>query len=239
MNVAIGHSASLSTVAFCLPVLLRIIFGCFSRFSLVGFYYLWSFSVTLFLSLLTIKAVLCTAFITHFDYMSSFSDKTVLLSTVSLSVLASLARILLELVQKTVEDTKHLGQLVTLSFLGAEEEDMNPSPWTLSSSIISLALYALASAVHFGIKWKRSRQSQGLVTSNQTSRLESSANGVTFWASVGLLVMAFTSLTLFLYARKVGTHIFFFYPAYISLFQKYDTNCKRHLLDLTAHHNML
>ena len=205
LNVAIGYSGSLSTVAFCFPVLLRIIFGCFNRLSLVGFYYIGSFSVTLFLTLLTVKAVLCTAFITHFDYMSSFSDKTVLLSTVSLSVLASLARVLVEFALKTVEDTKHLGKIPTLSFLGAEEEDMNPTPWSLGSFIISIAIYALASAVHIGIKWKRSRQSQGIVTSNQTSRLESSANGVTFWASVGVLVMAFTFLALFVNAIKVGT----------------------------------
>ena len=203
--MAIGCSASLSTVAYCFPVLLRIIFGCFSRLSVVGFYYLGSFSVTLFLNLLTVKAVLCTAFITNFDFMSSFSDKTVLLSTVSLSVLASLTRVLVEVSLKTVEDTKHLGQIPYLSFLGAEEEDMNPTPWTLSSFIISIAIYALASAVHIVVKWKRSRQSQGIVTSNQTSRLESSANGVTFWASVGVLVMAFTFLALFVNAIKVGT----------------------------------
>ena len=201
--MAIGHSGSITTVAVSFPVLLRIIFGCFSRLGLVGVYYFETFSITLFMNLLTFKTILCTTFITHFDFMSSFSDKTVLLSTVSLSVLASLARVFVEVALKTVEGTKHIGKIPTFSFLGAEEEDMNPAPWTLSSFFISIAFYSLASAVHIVVKWKRNRQSQGIVTSNQTSSLESSANGMTFRASMAMLAMGFTLIGLVLYARKV------------------------------------
>ena len=201
--MVISHTSSFCTVVLFSPILLRIIFGRFSSVSMIGVYYTYRFFSLLILSLLTIKTVLKTTFISHFDTMSNMSDNTVLLAMIPLSVLATLPRVVYEICVKTYAGTPHIGRLALFTFLGAEEADINPKPWGMESFLVSTAVYAISLIVYMVVRYRRNRRSQGILESNQTSRIESSANGITSWASVASLVMAVVFLLVWRQARQV------------------------------------
>ena len=204
MNVVIAHINSVSSVAIFAPILLRILLGRLSINVLVGVYYLLGFVCLLTLVMLTVKALLATAFITHFDLMSSFLDQTVLLWAITTSVLVPLTHVLVEVSLKTHSGSGHIGHMNYFTFLGAEDADTNPAPWAIISFTVAIAVYALALAFFLAVKYRRNRRSQGILESNQTSRLESSANGMTAMAMVAILVMAVVFVVMLQYNKKVG-----------------------------------
>ena len=163
-----------------------------------------AFFSTFTINLLTVKTLLATAFIKHFDFMSGFQDKSVLLLTVLTSVLASLTRVLVEVCLKIREGKSHIGKLAYFTFIGAEEADTNPEPWVLNGFLVSSAAYALALVFYMVVKNWKNRRSQGILENNQISRMESSANGVTASAMVALLVLVVIFIAMWQYARKVG-----------------------------------
>ena len=202
--MVIAHITSLSTLAIFAPILLRILLGRLSINVLVGVYYLLGFVCLLTLVMLTVKALLATAFITHFDLMSSFLDQTILLWAIATSVLVTSTYLLVEVSLKTHYGSRHIGQMPYFTFLGAEEADTNPAPWAFASFTVALAVYALALAFFLVVKYRRNRRSQGILESNQTSRLESSANGMTAMAMVALLVMAVVFVVMWQCDKKVS-----------------------------------
>ena len=204
MNVVIAHISSLSTVALFSPILLRILLGRLSHNVVVGVYYLLVFVCLLTLVMLSVKALLATAFITHFELMSSFLDKTVLLWTIATSVLVTLTQMLVEVSLKTRSGSGHIDQSVYSTFLGVEEADTNPAPWAFTCFTVYIAVYALALAVFLVVKYRRNKRSQSILDSNHTSRMESSANGMTAWAMVALLVMAVIFMGMWQFNKKVG-----------------------------------
>jgi hypothetical protein len=143
----------------------------------------------------------------------------VMVAVMSFSGLVTLAGLTLEIMAKVATGSPHIGAFRIMMYMGARPEDMfepGSEPWF----IWLLALYpimplALALLVYSVLKarWAptdsspASRiQGQSVRGANTSSRVESSANGITFCGTVVCLAMVIiiSTVTASLF-RKVGT----------------------------------
>ena len=86
-----------------------------------------------------------------------FSDQSILLVTNGTSVLITLFTVLLEIVFKLRQGSGLIGTAAFFLYLGAGEDDLNPTPWGLYSFAVSICLYAGSLLVYQAVKYKKNR----------------------------------------------------------------------------------
>ena len=134
---------------------------------------------------------------------SGYSDKSIVVSTVTCCSLYTLADVLVEVVVKVVRGEAHMGSSRSYLWMGASPHHLNPTMWLAYSLVISITFYALALIVYRVLKM-RLRVDQAIVPATHNTRVESSANGMTNAAAVVAMVLLFLYFVQIVVGRWVG-----------------------------------
>ena len=125
-----------------------------------------------------------------------------------LAAVASFGALLTEVVIKTACGKQHGGKAIFYIFLGATVEHMNDDPWFVFHPSLyrrSVGLQMAEGQVPPKVLHLPRKSGHGsILSANTTSRMESSANGMTYFGSVVSFVLFIVLIFLTFLGRKVG-----------------------------------
>ena len=86
-----------------------------------------------------------------------FSDQGILVTTTGMAALATLINVGFEIGFKTSQNLGHIGRLAFYLYLGAAEDDLNPTPWFMYCTLPCICLYATSLLVYRTVKYGKNR----------------------------------------------------------------------------------
>jgi len=118
--------------------------------------------------------------------MTGFSDSAIIWVTIAVCTIFTIIDIAIEVCVKTTFGWNHVGKAQSYLWFGAQNNQLTEMKWLTYSCFVTIPAYCLSLIIYRLVKM-RARKS--ILTGTHSTRVESSANGMTNIASVVIMIL--------------------------------------------------